>query len=79
MKTVEQYEDELSRTQNSCTCRSCGSSFIYKPDNIFWDENGYGYSTKLVKCSECGCINVLKHIEDYGFSKMNTDERLYFR
>ena len=79
MKTIEQYEDEFSRTQNSCICKKCNSSFLFKPDETWWDENGFSYSTKLVKCTECGCINVIKHIEDYGFSKMNTDVRLYYK
>ena len=79
MKTIEQYEEEFSRTQNSCKCAKCGSHFIFKPDEVFWDDHGYGYSTKLCKCKECGCINVVKHVEDYGFSKMNTDRRLYFK
>lgn len=65
--------------QNTCTCKKCGSIFKFKPDEIFWDEKGYSYSTKLVRCSECGCINVVEHIEDYNFSKLNTDRRLYFK
>ena len=78
MKTIEQYEDEFSRTQRNCVCKKCGSSFMFKPDDVFWDEKGFSYSTKLVKCKHCDCINVLKYVEDYGLSKLNTDVRLYF-
>ena len=78
MKTNEQYEDDFSRTQNYYICKKCNESFIYKPDeDIWWDEHGFGYSTKLVKCKHCGCINVIKNNEDYGFSNMNIDTRLY--
>lgn len=79
MKTIEQYEDEFSRSQNNCTCKKCGSSFIFKPDEVWWDEQGYGYSTKLVRCSKCNCVNVVNHIEDYGFNKINVDRRIYFK
>ena len=79
MKTIEQYEEEFSRTQNNCTCEKCGSSFIFTPDEVFWDEKGFGYSTKLTRCKHCDCINIIKHVEDYGFSKTNTDRRLYFK
>ena len=51
---------------------------MFKPDECFWDEKGYGYSTKLVQHKDCGCINVVEHVEDYGFSRLNTDVRLYF-
>lgn len=70
-------EDNESRTQYYCECKKCKESFIYESDDIFWDEHGFGYSTKLVKCKHCGCINVIKHVEDYGFIIMNVDERLY--
>ena len=34
---------------------------------------------KFYKCPHCGKVVILKHDEDYGFSKMNTDRRLYYR
>ena len=71
-------EDELGKTR-SHVCSKCQHSFTYTPEkDTWWDEKGYGYSTQLCKCSVCGSINVLKHVEDYGFSKMNTDRRLYY-
>lgn len=66
-----------SITQSYCDCKKCKESFKFEPDECWWDEHGFGYSTKLVKCKHCGCINVIKHIEDYGFSVMNYDSRLY--
>lgn len=74
MKHIEQYDE--SSVQNSCKCKKCGKSFIFKPDDIWWDEKGFGYSTKLTKCKKCGCINVVKHIEDYSLD-VNNDERFY--
>jgi len=58
------------------TCSKCKSLISFKPEETFWDERGSGYSTKLVRCSECGCINVVKHVEDYGLD-VNNDSRFY--
>jgi hypothetical protein len=81
MKTVEDYETAYlcEKNKNNCDCIKCHTNFVFKPDECWFDEKGYGYSTKLCKCKNCGCINVVKHIEDYGFSKMNYDRRLYFK
>lgn len=76
MKTSEQenYFDEL---KDSAVCSSC-RGFKVLPENVWFDEQGYSYSTKLTKCPHCGKIVILGYIEDYGFSKMNTDRRLYY-
>ncbi len=66
-----------NKTHHYCKCKKCNESFVYESDDIFWDEKGMGYSAKLTKCKHCGCINVIKYIEDYGFGIMNTDYRLY--
>lgn len=63
--------------QNSCTCWKCKTSFVFLPEEAYWDDKGYGYSTKLVKCSQCGSTNIIRHVEDYGFAKMNVDRRLF--
>lgn len=80
MKTVEDYEAYYleKKKKYSCTCKKCQTDFMFKPDECWFDEHGYGYSTKLTTCKNCGCINVVKYTEDYGFSKMNYDSRLYF-
>lgn len=77
MKTIEEYEDEFHKLNSRAVCRSCGE-FKVQPENIWFNEQGCGYSTKLTKCPHCGKIVILKVIEDYGFSKLNTDER-YFK
>ena len=81
MKTVEDYEAAYMKevSKNRCECAKCHTDFVFKPDECWWDEKGYGYSTKLCKCKNCGTINVVKHSEDYGFSRMNYDRRLYFK
>ena len=58
------------------TCSRCKSLFSFEPDEVFWDEHGTGYSTKLIRCKECNCINVIEHIEDYGMNT-NLDLRFY--
>lgn len=80
MKTVEDYEAAyiFEQNKNSGVCSSCGG-FKVQPENVWFDEKGYGYSTKLTKCPHCGKVVILKYQEDYGFSKINTDRRIYFK
>lgn len=73
MKTIKQYERS---SQNRCFCKKCNKFFDFKPDECFWDEKGFGYSTKLVTHKKCGCINIVQHIEDYSLD-VNNDERFY--
>lgn len=63
--------------ENNTKCKKCGSYFKFNNNDAYFDEHGFGYSTKLVKCPECGSINVLYTLEDFGISKLNSDERLY--
>ena len=79
MKTIDSYDTMYfeQRNKNGATCNSCGG-FKVQPENVWFDEQGFGYSTKLTKCPYCGQVIILQHIEDYGFSKMNTDRRLYY-
>ena len=56
-------------------CKKCGQSFEYTQDQIYFDEHGLGYSTKLVKCSECGCPNVLHYYMDT--IDINRDKRYF--
>lgn len=55
-------------------CQKCNAWL--KEEDFFWDESGFGYSTKLVKCRECGAITVIKIIEDKGLD-VNKDKRFY--
>ena len=78
MKTIEEYEQLcLKGRSDYVSCKSCGE-FKVQPENVWFDEHGYGYSTKLTRCPHCGKVVVVKYIEDYGFSNLNTDRRLYF-
>lgn len=62
--------------QNYGHCKSCKSDFIFKPDEVWYDDKGLGYSTKLTKCPYCGKIVVLDYIEDCGLD-VNKDKRFY--
>lgn len=75
MKTIEQYEDEFSRTQNNCTCKKCNLSFIFKPEEAWWIEQCM-YSEKVAKCPDCGCINVVKYQD--GFNQNPNFDRRYY-
>lgn len=57
-------------------CSKCKQEFQYNETDCFWDNKGYGYSTKLVKCPECGQIQIIKYIEDASLD-VNNDERFY--
>lgn len=62
--------------QSNAHCKSCDSDFVYTPDMTWFDEHGYGYSTKLTKCPFCKKIVVVKYYEDSWFD-VNNDERFY--
>lgn len=62
--------------KSSKQCKKCKSKFYYTVDDLYWDEHGYGYSTRLVKCTNCGCANVSKYKEDYSLN-VNDDLRFY--
>ena len=52
-------EDRKKRTQ----CAKCKRYFDYVERDTWWDYKGMDYDAKLVKCPECGCINVIKYVE----------------
>ena len=58
------------------TCKRCGESFSYDSKDTYFDDHGYGYSTKLVKCSHCNTPNVIKRHEDKWLD-VNNDEKYY--
>lgn len=55
-------------------CKSCGHKI--QPEKIWFDDNGYGYSTKLGKCTECNKITILAYINDKNLD-VNNDKRYY--
>lgn len=57
-------------------CKACGAYFQYYDEDVRWDEKGYGYSTKYVKCSNCGRFHIIKFYEDPGLD-VNNDPRFY--
>lgn len=57
-------------------CIQCQEDFECTDELVYWDDRGYGYSTKLCRCPHCGQINILKYKQDYGFD-VNKDERWY--
>lgn len=57
-------------------CKKCGEIIELDSDNTFWDETGYGYSTKLTKCDKCNTYNVIKYEFDSWLKKpFNLAER----
>lgn len=56
-------------------CNKCGMEFSYTTEEVSWNETGYGYSVKMVKCPSCGYMNV-EYIEDTSLD-VNNDNRYY--
>ena len=54
----------------------CGNKIKHNNKTIKWDENGYGYATKICICNHCGMKNIVKIVEDYGLD-VNKDKRFY--
>ena len=50
--------------------------YMYDDLETFFDDHGYGYSTKLVKCKCCGKINIVRYYQDRAM-KLNNDSRFY--
>lgn len=50
--------------------------YMYDDSETFFDDYGYGYSTKLVKCKCCGKINIVRYYQDRAM-KLNNDSRFY--
>ena len=62
--------------EHNIYCIKCRTKHIIKPEQTFWDEHGYGYSTKLCKCPTCNNIIILEYYEDHGLD-INKDTRWY--
>ena len=59
-------------------CIQCGKELNYEEDEFWWNDQGFGYSTKLCRCSECNQVNIVKYQEDYSLD-VNNDGRFYRR
>lgn len=57
-------------------CKKCGFRWLMDDEDIYWDENGYGYSTKLCDCPSCNTPNIIKYNEDCSLD-LNIDTRWY--
>ena len=66
----------INNTKKNGYCKSCDSTFEYQPEDMWFDEQGLGYSTRLTRCPHCNKIIVLGYIEDYGLD-VNNDKRFY--
>ena len=51
-------------------------NFCIDHEQTYFDNSGYGYSTKLQKCPECGNPVVINYYEDRAM-KLNNDSRYY--
>lgn len=45
-------------------CPKCGLPVDYQKESVYWNEGGYGYSTKLVDCDRCNVPIVIEYVED---------------
>lgn len=68
---------ENKSSKHLTECKKCDRLVIYDNNDSWWNENGCGYSTKLVKCPDCGSIIIVKYVEDEALN-INYDERYYF-
>lgn len=50
-------------------CDECNQLIEQNGKNIFFDDHGYGYSTKLIRCEHCGKINIVKYFIDKDIKK----------
>lgn len=57
-------------------CIQCGEKYESTDELIYWDDQGFGYSTCLSKCPFCSQLNIVKYKNDSGFD-VNKDERWY--
>lgn len=57
-------------------CKNCKEDINLESIEIWFDESGTGYSTKLCKCSHCGSIQVIRYYEDLSLD-INNDDRYY--
>lgn len=57
-------------------CKNCHSYSVVKNTDCWFDDKGFGYSTKLCKCPECGKLVIVGYEEDSHLD-INNDPRLY--
>ena len=60
-------------------CKKCKTIIVYTEADTFWDESGYGYSTKLIKCPYCGCYHAVRYEEDDWIKELDMYSKYYKR
>lgn len=54
-------------------CCRCQIYFKFTRDDTFFNEEGTGYSARLIKCPKCGHIHIVRFIEDYAMQMLGDD------
>ena len=62
--------EERNEKSKLAICKKCGQLIKYTDEDAIWDYSGYGYSTKLVLCKNCGMPHILKYEEDRWMSNI---------
>lgn len=57
--------------QDLVICKKCEEYIFYEEEDVHWDEDGAGYSTKLVQCPVCGAWNIICYVEDDWLHETN--------
>lgn len=55
-------------------CIQCGKTFESTDELTYWDDSGYGYSTKLSRCRYCGQLNIIRYQKDKWLIDNNEKE-----
>ena len=61
------------RVKHLKTCSKCWETFIYFPNEVWWDNKGLS-NAKLAKCPFCGKIQTIQYEKQVN---PNYDERYY--
>lgn len=74
---MKHVEKEKLKKERKKRCKKCKQDFTYTNEDTFWDENGFGYSTRLVRCKYCNNVVIVEHVEDKSIKFGNRDRRYY--
>lgn len=75
-KVSKEHKNEIIEDKQCVKkCKKCKAIFQYMPEDTQW-INHASYSAKVVTCTECGCVNVIKYTDASGLY-VNIDGRYY--
>ena len=57
-------------------CFQCKNHINISKNDTWFDDKGFGYSTRLSRCPECGKIIIIGYAEDNHLD-VNNDPRFY--